>query len=238
MQESVSSELLAELRKIDTPSICNAMELVAPERRGFGYTTRPLYCLDPGQPPMVGYARTLTIRSEVPHGRQPTEFRKNLADYFRYIDAGGPKPSIIVAQDMDETVGKGSFWGEVFTNVHKGLGALGAITNGSVRDLPDTAKDFQILAGMVLPSHAWVNVREWDVAVVIHGMEVAPGDLVHADQHGAVVIPHHTAEALPAAVELIARREEVMISAARQPGFSAETVAAKLEEMAAITFPG
>lgn len=234
MRAPIASDLLEDLRKIDTPSICNAMEIVAPERRGFGYTTKPLFCLRPGLPAMVGYARTATIRSEVPHGHAGEEFRKRLVDYYTYIEKAGPVPSIIVVQDMDESVGKGSFWGEVFTNVHKGLGALGAITNGSVRDLPDAATDFQILAGMVLPSHAWVNVREWGVGVTVHGMEVASGDLIHADQHGAIVIPHEAAEALPAAVDLIARRERIMISAAQEPGFSAEVLERKLNEMAAL----
>lgn len=234
MPGEISADVLEELRKIDTPSICNAMEIVAPERRGFGYTTQPLFCLHPDLSPMVGFARTVTIRSEVPHGFEPPVFRKRVADYFRYIDTGGPKPSIVVAQDLDEVTGKGSFWGEVFTNVHKGLGALGAITNGSVRDLPDAAPGFQILAGMVLPSHAWVHAHDWGVNVRVHGMDVTSGDLIHADQHGAIVIPPETAEALPAAVDLIARREAVMISAAKAPGFNADVVAKKLEEMAAI----
>ena len=234
MPGQISANVLEKLREIDTPSICNAMEIVAPERRGFGYTTKPLFCLHPDLPPMVGYARTVAIRSEVPHGFEPPVFRKRVADYFRYIDAGGPKPSIVVAQDLDEVTGKGSFWGEVFTNVHKGLGALGAITNGSVRDLPDAAQGFQILAGMVLPSHAWVHAHDWGVNVRVHGMEVASGDLIHADQHGAIVIPPDAAAALPAAVDLIARREAVMISAAKAPGFNADVVAQKLEEMAAI----
>ena len=234
MTKFVTPETLAALKKIDTPSICNAMELVAPDRRGFGYTTKPLFCIDPDLPPMVGYARTVTIRSEVPHGKDPQAFRDTMKDYFRYVDAGGPKPSVLVVQDMDESVGKGSMWGEVFTNVHKGLGALGVVTNGSVRDLPDAAPGFQVLAGMVLPSHAWINVREWEVNVVVHGMEVASGDLIHADRHGAIVIPEEAAEDLPAAVDLIARREQVMISAAKKSGFNADVLAQKLEEMALI----
>ena len=234
MPDKVHANLLEELRKIDTPTICNAMESVAPERRGYGYTTKPLFCLRPDLGPMVGYARTATIRSEVPHGHSPEEIRQRLVEYYTYVERGGPLPSIIVVQDMGESVGKGSFWGEVFTNVHKGLGAVGALTNGSIRDLPDAAEGFQMLAGMVLPSHAWVNVREWGVGVTVHGMEVADGDLIHADQHGAIVIPHDAAAALPAAVKLGARRERIMISAAKEPGFSVEIFARKWEEMAAV----
>src|SRR5579864_2778614 len=59
------ADLLQALGRYDTPTICNAMEVVAPERRLIGYTTKPLVCPFPDLPPMVGYARTVTIRSVV-----------------------------------------------------------------------------------------------------------------------------------------------------------------------------
>ncbi len=235
MPDEISPELLASLRSIDTPSICNALEIVAPERRGFGYTTRPLFCLRPESGPMVGFARTATICSDVPDRLSPEALRSRRLAYYTYVERGGPCPSIVVLQDVGESVGKGSFWGEVNTTVHKGLGAVGAVTNGSIRDIPDAAEGFQMLAGMVLPSHAWVGVCEWGIGVSVHGMEVADGDLLHADQHGAVVIPHGAAAALPDAVDLVARRERILISAASEPGFSAEVVARKFDEMASLT---
>lgn len=235
MPDEISPELLETLRSIDTPSICNAMEIVAPERRGFGYTTRPLFCLRPESGSMVGFARTATICSDVPNRLSPEESLRRRLAYYTYVEKGGPRPSIVVLQDVSESVGKGSFWGEVHSNVHKGLGSVGLVTNGSIRDIPDAAEGFQMLAGMVVPSHAWVGVCEWGVGVTVHGMEVADGDLLHADQHGAVVIPRGAASALPGAVDLIARREQILISAAREPGFSAEVAARKLQEMAALT---
>ncbi len=62
------SELKA-LQALDTPTVCNALEIVAPERRGFGYTVQPLVCAFPRLPPMVGYARTATARAMRPAGR-------------------------------------------------------------------------------------------------------------------------------------------------------------------------
>jgi regulator of RNase E activity RraA len=55
--------------------------------------------------------------------------------------------------------------------------------------------------------------------VTVSGMRVASGDLIHADQHGAVVIPWDVAAAVPEAAAAIARRERVIISAAQEPGF-------------------
>ena len=100
-----------------------------------------------------------------------------------------PAPTIVVIEDLDPEPGFGAFWGEVNTTIHKGLGVLGCITNGSIRDLDMIATDFQLLAGCVGPSHAWVHVEAIDLEVEVHGMRVRPGDLIHADQHGAVVVP-------------------------------------------------
>jgi regulator of RNase E activity RraA len=64
--------------------------------------------------------------------------------------------------------------------------------------------------------------------VDIFGMLVSSGDLIHADRHGAVVIPHAVARQLPAAAALCGRREEPILRAARSPGFSIEVLEAAL----------
>ena len=61
--EPLPASVLEALGRYDTPTICNAMEIVAPQRRLIGYTTKPLVCPFPDLPAIVGYARTATIRS-------------------------------------------------------------------------------------------------------------------------------------------------------------------------------
>jgi regulator of RNase E activity RraA len=121
----------------------------------------------------------------------------------------------VVIQDLDDIVGYGAFWGEVQSTVHKALGCLGAITNGSVRDIPAIAPGFQLLAGSIAPSHAFVHVVDFGVNVNIHGMAVRSGDLIHADRHGAVVVPLETIAPMQAAAEGLAKREARIIEAAR-----------------------
>jgi len=218
----LTSDLIAVLRSIDTPTVCNALELLVPERRGHGFTTKPLVCTRPELGPIVGIARTATIRAA--HPSDPGTDQAHLRDsYYAYIDAG-PKPSIVVIQDLDEEHGYGSFWGEVNSNIHKGLGCDAVITNGSVRDLPDIADGFQMFADRVGPSHAFVHVVDFSRPVTVAGMRVSDGDVIHADQHGAVVIPHNVCAEVKQAADLIARRERVIISAARQPGFDVEAL--------------
>ncbi len=107
-------------------------------------------------------------------------------------------------QDLDgANIGFGAFWGEVNSSVHKALGCLGVITDGSIRDIPQWAPGFQALAGMLNPSHAYVHLDGFGDDVSVHGMTVRSGDLIHADQHGAIVIPANLAAKLPEAAELV-----------------------------------
>jgi regulator of RNase E activity RraA len=219
MTPELDEGLRAALMAIDTPTVCNALEVVAPERRGYGYTVSPLICLRPGLPPMVGHARTAAIRAAHPSDLRGAAARELQDAYYAYVDAG-PKPAIILIQDLDGPArGYGSWWGEVNSNVHKGLGCLGVITDGSIRDLPDIAEGFQMLADRVGPSHAFVHPVAYGEPITVAGMRVRHGDLVHADQHGAVVIPWEVAERVPEAAAAIARREKVIIEASKEPGF-------------------
>jgi regulator of RNase E activity RraA len=211
---------LKPLTQYDTPTMCNVIEALAPERRGYGFTTEPLQCIYPALPPIVGYARTGTIRASQP-GHLPAPRMKALRlKWYEYVDSG-PKPSIVLLQDLDGArAGFGSFWGEVNSHIHRGLGALGVITNGSIRDIPMNATGFQMLAGSVMPSHAWVHVVDVAVPVTVSGMAVNDGDLVHADMHGAIVIPHALVPKIARTAQLLAKREAVIIGAAKKKGFN------------------
>ena len=229
----MSANDLEALRRFDTPTICNALELVVPDRRAVGFTTRPLVCAVPNLPPIVGHARTATIRAIDTSDLSAEEARAIRAAYYEYI-AAEPRPTITVIQDLDPEPGFGAFWGEVNTAIHMGLGCLGVVTDGSIRDLDDLAPGFQLLAGSVGPSHALVHVVEMGVPVTIHGMDVADGDILHADRHGAVVIPPHAITKLPAAVDLITRREKVVLDAARGEDFDIDALKAAMANSADI----
>lgn len=222
-----SVEDLQRLAQWDTPTICNALEIVVPERRGFGFTTEPLVPLDPGLPPMVGHARTATIRAAMPPAETAEESAARREAYYEYV-AQEPVPAIVVIQDIDARPGIGAFWGEVQTNIHKGLGIAGCVTNGSFRDVTDSAPGFNLLGGEIGPSHAHVHVVDIGCQVTIYGLTVTHDDIVHADRHGAVMIPAAAVREIPAAVDLIARREAKILEAARSPGFNVEKLKAAM----------
>jgi regulator of RNase E activity RraA len=134
--------------------------------------------------------------------------------------ADADMPTIIVLQDLDDRPGYGAWWGEVHSAVHKALGALGCVTNGSYRDIDAWAHGFQIIGGRVGPSHAHVHMVDFGKPVNVFGMQVGHDDVVHADLHGAVVVPAEAVKKLPAAIELISRREKVILDVCRDPGFT------------------
>ncbi|MEM7057720.1 MAG: RraA family protein [Pseudomonadota bacterium] len=230
----LSAADLEKLSDWDTPTICNGLEVLDPAWRLSGYTTTAFTCLRPDQKPMVGYARTATIRASAKPAMAPGEVLELRQSYYQYVDEGGPKPSVIVIQDLDTGPARGAFWGEVNTNIHKGLGALGVITNGSIRDLTDSAPGFQALAGQVGPSHAWVHITSHGSPIEVHGMHVRNGDIIHADVHGAVVVPEEHVKALPETIDAIARREAVVIEAAQSEGFDFTKLKAAMADAAEI----
>ncbi|WP_116472995.1 RraA family protein [Zobellella maritima] len=216
----IETEMLEYLRQYDTPTICNALDIAMPEKsRLTGFTRTQFVALDSDLPPIVGYARTAMIRSTSPFC--PAEKRAKALEYYEYT-SNGVGPTIVVVQDIDANPGLGAHWGEVHTALHQKLGSVGAITNGSFRDIDDSARGFQDLGGSINPSHAYVHVVDYGGEVEIFGMNVKHGDLLHADKHGAAVIPFEAVHKLPAAIKTIAAREKVILDAIKDPDFDIE----------------
>jgi regulator of RNase E activity RraA len=230
MGAAITADDLAVLTQWDTPTICNALEEIMPERRGYGFTTTHLFSLDPSLPPICGFARTATIRAAEPSDASAAEMAAKRAAYYEYV-AAAPTPTIVIIQDIDPQPGVGAFWGEVQTNIHKGLGVLGAVTNGSFRDVPDSARGFNLIGGKVGPSHAFVHLVDIDCQVTVHGLTAKTNDIIHADQHGAVFIPPSAITQIPAAVDLISRREAVILETAKAPDFTVEKLKIAMGQM-------
>ena len=211
-------ELLKTLRQFDTPTICNAIE-VAQGKRGFAAFTRgTVLCSAPEYTPLVGFARTAKIAGLTPPDESVEATRERRMEYFRYM-AAGPSPAVVVVQDADYPKCVAAWWGEVHSAVHKGLGISGALTNGVMRDLDDMEPGFPVIAGSIGPSHGFCHVVEFGTEVEVFGLPVSEGDLIHADRHGAVVVPQDVIPDLSYAIETLLASEQIILDSARQPGF-------------------
>lgn len=215
----LTPEISTKLRSVDTPTICNALELAMGGRTAHGFTYGTVIAAPHPLPPMLGFARTARIRASAPPSLSAQELKKIRLDYYRYAAAIEGVPTIVVMQDLDERAGTGSFWGEVNSAVHQGLHVAGVLTNGSVRDLGDLSPTFPILAGSIGPSHAHVYVVDFGRPVEVFDLPVVHGTLIHADQHGAVIIPLEYLNELPQCIDRLQRKEAVLLAAARSGNF-------------------
>ncbi|MGJ8530180.1 RraA family protein [Maritalea sp.] len=217
----IEQSLLELLHSVDTPTVCNAIE-VAQGKRGFSnFTRQTMQYAANGKQAMVGFAKTAKIAALAPPEEAPEIIKKRRMDYYRYM-ADVHVPSLAVIEDIDFPNCIGAYWGEINTTVHKGFGIEGALTNSVMRDLGDMAADFPVLAGSIGPSHGFVHVRDVDCDVSVCGMRVSPGDLIHADQHGALVIPTDVIGTLHAAINTLLKNEKIVLEPARQTDFDFE----------------
>ncbi|MBM2578045.1 RraA family protein [Jannaschia sp. Os4] len=215
----MDTSLLDLLRSVDTPTVCNAIE-VAQGRRGFDAFTRGTPVASEPGAAMVGYARTARIRGTTAPTEPKDEIRARRMAYFEHM-AAGPRPAVAVIEDEDDAP-LGAWWGEVHVAVHLGLGMAGALTNGLVRDLGDLDPGFPVLAGGVGPSHGFVHVTGIGTGATVMGLRVEDGDLVHADRHGAVVVPPGVLPDLGEAIATLHRSEALILGPAREAGFDIE----------------
>lgn len=217
------------LTRLDTPTAANAIERfdVRPRNEGFAYGAAR--CMFPDRPPMLGYAVTAQIRTST----QPitgAEFHDR-AEFWARVDAS-PSPCVIVLQDVDSAAGFGAFFGELHAAVAGRLGAVGCITDGAVRDLPAVdALGFRLFAGGVSPSHAYAHVVALGGPVEIGGLKIQPGDLIHGDRHGLLMIPMSIAADLPAAADRIQEEERELLELCRSPKFSLAALQALLPKI-------
>lgn len=209
--------LLDTLSRVDTPTVCNAIEVVQ-GRRGFDAFTRgTMVCTEPGRA-VVGHAVTAQIAALAPPAEPPEVIRARRMAYYRAMH-DAPKPSVAVVEDLDYPNCIGAYWGEINTTIHKGFGMSGALTNGVVRDLGDLPQGFPVIAGSIGPSHGFVHVRSIGQPVRLMGLEIRQGDLIHADRHGALVVPPEVIPALAGAIHKLLDTERLVLDPARAPGF-------------------
>lgn len=222
MEMTISKEHLDALRKLSTPTVSNAVELFNLRPRNQGYMSPEIRCLFPDLGVMVGYAVTARYAAEQPAVNPASRY-----EFWKYV-LNTPEPRVLVMQDLDQPSGVGAYFGEVQSTIHKRLGGLGVITNGYVRDLDEVrALGFHYFAPGVCVSHAYVHLVDFGGPVKVGGLLVRTGDLMHADKHGALVVPKEAAHDLANAAAEVARREQRIMDHCKSPQFSLE----KLKEI-------
>jgi 4-hydroxy-4-methyl-2-oxoglutarate aldolase len=218
MSEQISNSTIEKLKSIDTCTVANVIEAFRVRLQNEGFTNPTIHCRFPKLPPMVGFAVTLRIRTSNPpmEGGRYVE-RTEWLDSFDFL----PTPYVIVIEDLDAGATTGAFVGAVHAAILTALGCVGVVTNGAVRSLAAAeAMGLQLFSGSVSPSHSFVHVVEASGPVEVAGLRVTPGNLIHGDQHGVVVVPAEVAELVPAEAARLRRRDKEIISYCEGGDFS------------------
>jgi len=206
---------LLELKRWNTPSIYNGWEQITSRNTARGsFNLEPCHDFMVAMGPMIGYAITVVIEPSDPTHVQKNEQAWN--KYRKYVAAtAGPK--IVLVQDLDKPEIIGSFWGEVNSNIHRALGCVGTITDGAIRDVDEMNNaGFKAIARQLCVGHAHVVPVRWNCDVEIFGCRIHPGQLIHADKHGFLVISEDEEKQLLEAVRFMDSNEcRTVIRAAR-----------------------
>ena len=200
-KESIT-EMIEALKDFDTPSITNVvatypgnplcLELYHPWSQNW-YTDQSIRCMYPEMGPTVGFAVTAVYGLPDP--------MYNGLSFMDAVDAldASPKPTIFVFEQRfpPEIAGKVGLSGGNMTSAMKAVGCVGAISNGPSRDIDEIRPmGFQYLLSGITPGHGPTAVHAVNVPVSVAGMDIAPGEIIHMDENGAVKFPANMLQAV------------------------------------------
>lgn len=223
---------LLQLKRWNTPTVYNGWEQITKQDRRTHFNLEVTRDFMPGMGVMVGYAVTVVCEPSNPDHQNNNPNAP--AEYREYI-ASIPGPKIVVVQDLDKPYAYGSFWGEVGANIHRSLGCVGTITDGAVRDLDEMSNaGFKTIAAKICVGHAYSWPVRWNCEVEVFGTRIKPGQLIHADKHGFLVIPDEDQARILEATRFMDSNEcNTVISAGRDAtGKSIEQVLRSMNEAA------
>jgi regulator of RNase E activity RraA len=220
---------LEQLGRLSTCIVASAIETFRVRLPNTGFADSTIRCIFEDRLPLAGYAATARIRSATPpmEGRS---YHYERSDWWNHI-LSIPAPRVVVLEDLDDPTGLGAFIGEVNANILHAMGCVGLVTNGGVRDLPDVrATGLQMFAGNVSISHAYAHIFDFGGPIVVGGLKIEPGDLIHGDRHGVQTIPLEIAEEVPAAAHEILQRRQRLIGVCRSADFTTEKLRIAIEK--------
>lgn len=212
---AITPATLDKLRKFDTPTICNVIELFDVRPRNRGYMDARIRCNFPHLPPMVGFASTAAFRSDAPPagGDAYGSLEQQLETF-----ASLPGPAIVVFEDLDDPPVAATF-GEVMCSTYQGFGSVGLITSGGGRDLDQVrAIDYPVFTGSTICAHAYCHILHVGLPVRVGGLVVNQGDLLHGDANGVTNIPPAIAAAVADISAEFVEAEKIVLDYVRGKG--------------------
>lgn len=215
----LNSELLSFLESVDSPTVANAIELMELRDRTEGFLSGEIRCVFPDLKPMVGLALTVQMSSTP----GPVASREGYWALWEALEQR-KEPSIIVIQDVSGTPERVAYAGEMMSRIAQKLGARGIVTDAGLRDIAEV-RDLGVHYFMRYPvvSHGNFEVVTVNEEIVIGGEPIHPGDILHGDQNGIVIVPEKSLAEIQTLVESIRTREAEDMDYISSPSFNLES---------------
>jgi len=208
---------LEYLQRVDTPTLSNAIEMLRLRPQSAGFAPRQIACLFPEFGRMVGYAVTAQVETMT---KTVAPDRKVLLSLYEAVMESS-QPVVVAFQEIGPHASFAAHCGEVMATIFQRLGAVGLISDCAVRDIPEVrALRFHYFARGAVASHAHFHIVRVGVPIQVKGLGLSPGDLLHGDENGLLVVPKEALERLPAAVEAVRSRERALMEFVRGSGFT------------------
>ena len=214
MSDLTTAQMIEELKNFDTPSITNVVATYPNSELCLGlynpwlekwYTDTSIKCMYPELGRLVGYAVTCT------YGLPDATFnRLSFGDVVDALEAS-PKPTILVMEQKfpPEIANKVGLAGGNMVSAMMAMGCVGLISNGPSRDLDEIRPlGFQYMLTGVTAGHGAMAVHSVNAPVSVGGMDVAPGEIIHMDENGAVKFPADKLEEVLIKARALQKEEE------------------------------
>lgn len=213
-----NTSFIEYLKKIDTPTISNAIEQLRLRPRSDGFTPLQVRCLFQDFGPMCGYA--VTAQVETMTEGNPREER-GYVELFEAVEKS-PRPAVIAFQEVGGQPDYAVHCGEVMSTFFTRLGGIGLVTDCAVRDIAEVrALNFHYFARGAAASHANFRIVRVGVPITVMGLVIRPQDILHGDMNGLIQVPKEAIEGLPAAIESVRTRERRLMDMTKDPNFTA-----------------
>jgi 4-hydroxy-4-methyl-2-oxoglutarate aldolase len=219
--------MISYFKTVDTPTLCNAIELLKVRPHEDGFTPLQIRCLFPELGRVCGYAVTAQVETVT---RMDARDNRIFVELYRAVEAS-PQPAVVVLQEIGGHPDAAVHCGEVMATVFQRCGAIGLVSDAAVRDIPEVrALGFQYFARGTAASHANFRIARVGGPVQILGMVVQAGDLLHGDENGLALIPVEQRERIPEMVDRIRKREGELLAYVRSPEFTLDGLRSRIVE--------
>ena len=201
----VPLDRLDALTMFDTPTIANAMDSLQIKGRQFSGSS--IRAVTAGGKAICGVAITATMKEQWGGNYSHVE------PWMCFLEEIEKEtlPVVAILKDESEIVGRDAMIGEGMSLAMRSVGAHAALCDGVIRDISAIREiNFPVWANGLVADRGNIRFHQYQVPVNVGGMKVNPGDLIHMDENGAMVLPSDRVDEILASAADVNRNEAIL----------------------------